>query len=674
MYTIPQRLNKIFSILLENNEPVSVAKLAFLLGVSRRTVFRELENVDSILKKLNLRLETTVGEGLYLFGKKEDINKLSEIINIQRESIATDKTSRRNALVLLILDSAQWKKLYYFSSVLEVSEATISLDMDVIEHELKTYNIQLLRKKGLGVFVNATEMNIRTAFVNYLLKVQNTTLPQNILSASIVQGVNDIIKVQSIFLNWMTKDALAILSYRLIAQVSRLKSGQILGPSEVKKQNTLYTEVAIKLAQDLCTNFDIEIAEQELDYIVDGLRAARTLTKSEFYEDDSITFGRAKNIAFKMIERFDSRLAPTLITNEELVRGLSIHLWSAIVRIENGYRIKDPLGGQLKEEYPDIFRNAQQACSVLVEELQKPVPEEEVSCVATHFGAAVMLLGEKRIKRRLKVGIICLGGIGVSYMMAGQVKKYFSKELITEVGEYNQPYSWKNCDFLIATADIPNANKPVVIAQPLLSSSNISEISKLIEKLSINTQVQDKVVNQNNNVFSEKLSNVITHLQNIEYLLQNFKKMDIQPEMKIDELSKFVSYRFFDSPSDGEKIYNNLMARENISSQLIEQLELVLLHCSCDSVKQPMIALLHPNEGYIFNEQGQKAKSCFLMLIPNNSCTELKQAMGAVSSALVEDDYFLKAVLNGDENTVYAKLEQIFSVQLSDYYSDMLGE
>ncbi len=673
MYTIPQRLGKIFTILLECGEPVSVANLAPLLGVSRRTVFRELENVDVVLKKFDMKLETTVGEGVHLSGSAQDAKRLLDLIDKQHSSLAADKDNRRIALALLILDSSQWKKLYYFSSVLEVSEATISLDMDVIEHELKNYNIQLLRKKGMGVFVNGSELNIRTAFVNYLLKAHNTAIlaniPENIITTGVVQGVAEVVSEQSIFLNWMTKDALSILSYRLIVQISRLKNGMSLGVSELKKQNTLYTEVAKKLAQELSYCFSIEIEDQELDYIVDGLRAARTKTGSEFYEDDSVTFGRAQSIAYKMIERFDSRLAPTLKTNEEFIRGLSIHLWSAVVRIENGYRIKDPLGGQLKKEYPDIFRNAELACTVLSEELEKAVPEEEISCVATHFGAAVMQIGENRIKRRLRVGVICLGGIGVSYMMAGQIKKLFGKDVIAEVGEYNQPYSWKDSDFLVATTTMPDTDKPVVIAHPLLTKSEIGEISSLIEELS--TKGCSDSEKSNRKSFSESLSRIIDYLQSIDHILKSFKKVEIQSDMGVEELSEFVSYRFSDNTSDGEKICNSLISREQMSSQLIEQLEIVLLHCSTGGVKRPLIMLLHPGGGYIQNSQGSKAKSCFLMLVPQNSTSELKEIIGAVSSALVEDDDFLNAVVSGDEAIVYTKLESIFSLHLAENYTDI---
>ncbi len=672
MYSIPQRLSKIFTELVKSKSPVSVSTLASLLGVSRRTVFRELENVDVILKRFNVKLETTVGEGLFLSGLQQDIEKLKQVIIEQRDSIATDKELRRIALALLLLESTQWKKLYFFASILEVSEATISLDLDVLEQEFKSYNIQLMRKKGIGVVVNATELNIRTAYVNYLVKSQvdskiSPTL-EEILPTEIAEGVRGVLAEQSIFINWMTKDALLVLSYQLIVQISRIKSGLVLGTSDMRKFNTLYTEVAKKLASELEYHFTIEISEPELDYIVESLRAARTKTGSEFYEDESIAFSRAQSLAYQMIERFDSRLAPTLKTNEELVRGLSIHLWSAVIRIERGYKIKDPLGGQLKAEYPEIYKNTEYACTALSEQLCCKIPDEEIACVATHFGAAVLQIGQNKIKRRLRVGVICLGGIGVSYMMAGQVKKLFGKDVITEVCEYNQPYTFKDCDFLVSTNMIPDTDKPTIIAHPMLTKQEINEIKNLVETLSASDN--NTIANSKHQSFTENLGETIEYTKCIEHILLNFEVIEIQQDMNIDEVSKYAGYRFANSHRDGEKIYQSLMAREKMSTQLIESLNIVLLHCSTDGVKQPIIVLLHPKNGEIKNQAGQTAKSCVLMLIPQNSKSELKEAIGAISSSLIEDEAFLKAVVDGEQTAIKTKLEFILSVHLMNYFRD----
>ncbi len=676
MYTIPQRLGKIFTVLLERTGPVSIKDIASFLGVSRRTVFRELESASVVLKKFNISIETTVGEGLYLSGEQTDIERLKEVVEKQSDDVSNDKDNRRIALALLILGSTEWQKLYFFSSTLKVSEATVSLDMDILESELKSYNIQLLRKKGMGVFVNGTELNIRIAYVNYLLKDQKgfgvATSFDDMLSPDIIAGVEKIISEQSVFLNWMTKDAVLILSYRLAVQISRLKNGLTLGAGEVQKQKTLYTEVAKNLALELSYTFNVEIEHQELDYIVEVLRAARTKTKSEFYEDESLSFARAQSLAYRMIERFDSRLAPTLKTNEHLVRGLSVHLWSAIVRIENGYRIKDPLSGQVKTEYPDIYRSTENACTVLSEQLEKPIPEEEIACVATHFGAAVLEIGQNRPKRRLKVGIICLGGIGVSYMMAGQVKKFFEKEVITEIGELNQPHSFKDCDFLIATTAIPDTDKPVVVAHPLLTDTEKREIQNTIDKISENSY--KAVKQEKTKSFKENVNAALVHLKNINDILENFETVEIQPDMTVDELSKFVGYRFSNSLQEGEVIFNNLKQREQMSSQLIEPLEIVLLHCCTSAIKSPIIAVLHPKEGYIVNESKEKAKSCFLILLPQNSSPKLKEAIGSISGAFVEDEEFLTAVVNGESQKVLNTIEYLLSVRLSEYLTDILGE
>ena len=61
---ISPRLNQILRILLGKSQPVSVDALAQATGVSRRTVFRELDHVDQVLQKTGLRLDTVPGEGM----------------------------------------------------------------------------------------------------------------------------------------------------------------------------------------------------------------------------------------------------------------------------------------------------------------------------------------------------------------------------------------------------------------------------------------------------------------------------------------------------------------------------------------------------------------------------------------------------------------------------------
>ena len=67
------RLKRILMIMLERDQAIAIKDLAAAIGVSKRTVQRELEYAKNILKKsYNIIFETKTGVGVWLSGSEED--------------------------------------------------------------------------------------------------------------------------------------------------------------------------------------------------------------------------------------------------------------------------------------------------------------------------------------------------------------------------------------------------------------------------------------------------------------------------------------------------------------------------------------------------------------------------------------------------------------------------
>ena len=79
------RLRQILIILLQEEQILSVQKLADEIKVSKRTVQRELENVDDTLKEFGLSLQTKPGMGIWLCG--DDADKKRLLGQLQEEDI-----------------------------------------------------------------------------------------------------------------------------------------------------------------------------------------------------------------------------------------------------------------------------------------------------------------------------------------------------------------------------------------------------------------------------------------------------------------------------------------------------------------------------------------------------------------------------------------------------------
>ncbi len=676
MQIISQRLASILELLLESNKPMSVNDFAKILNVSRRTVFRELESIDTVLKNYDLTLETSLKEGLYLKGDASKINELKDKLAKTHQPSSFNKEDRRNTFALALLNNVDFQKLYYYSSILNVSESTLSLDLDVIVEEFNKFNVNLLRKQGLGIAVQGLEKDLRKAMVYFLIKNENSLGKSEIITRkfkfpqdNITSEIKNILALMSLQLDWITPDTLSILHLRLCVQVSRILQRQYVADEEAIATGGVLWQLSKKIADEIQKRFDVELLNSEVIRISKGLMATRAKYINPISEKDEISaYNKALSLTFLLIENFDYRIAHTLKNDEEFVRGLSVHLWSAIERIKNGYEIKDPLDGQIKNEFPDVFKRSEQAAKVLENEFGKKVPEGEVVCIAAHFGAAIMQMGCQKLHRKLKVAIVCMGGIGVSYMLNSQIKKHFSSELSTQICDLKSKDEWADNDFIISTIPLEITSKIVVNVNPILTPQDCEKIKSTIEKTTANCLRKQ---NETKYEINDEISSIKYHLTEVEAILNNFKNLVADDLQTVEDVAKYVGYRFADSEADGEFIYNDLMKREAVSTQIIKELDLLLLHCVSQGVKEPVIAIISSNSTKITNTESDTAKTTLLVLLPQNASQDIKTAIGSISSALIEDDDFLNKVISGSEKDVFIKIQQLMKIHLAQYFASL---
>ncbi len=657
MHRIPQRLARLFMELLNSERPVNVATLAQKLGVSARTVFRELENADALLRNNDLCLTTYVGEGLLLEGSEAQKEVFRQSL-LKSAAFSVNKNERKAALYLSVLNSDDWQKLYYYARQFDVSEATISLDLDSIRAWFEKSGIELLTRQGLGVCVRGEESDIRQAIVSHLINSDPKTLSSCYLypPASVKKGVTAALHSMGAQLDWMTQNAYNIFCTQVIVQVTRLLSYKTLNTTSGFSATGLQAEISKKIAELLKEEFSISFCEAELHYIAKALRAARAKQRNPLNHKDTQSFVEAQMLAYKLIEAFDRELSPVLKLDEQLVRGLSLHLWSALVRIQSGYIIEDPMGEQIKAQYPEIYEKTLEATKVLPAE--EEISSGEISCIATYFGAAMLKIAGD--KSGLRVCVVCMAGIGVSYMMAGQLKVRFATAFDVEVGSFENRDNWEEFDVLISTVPIEDAKIPVVVVNPILGVDDYEKIKKVTAKI---TSKRERELTHVGSLTSS-LREAASYFEQMQKLLNKFDIKTVSGEQSVEGFSGFAAKTFGTNEEKCNSIYDKLMQRENISSQLIEELSIVILHCISQGVKEPVFVVLYPESGTILNKAGAQAKVCMLMLLPKDSGEGIRAAMGAISSLLVEDDDFLHALHHRDEQVIRNKIEAILRKQI----------
>ena len=160
---IGARMRQIFLVLLNQKEPVSVQEVAEQIGKSKRTVQRELEYAKQSLKGYDLTFHSKTGVGVWLEGNEEEKERLKRELSEADGYDGGDREERRKRLTLEILKEKGLKKLFYYSSQFQVSEATIRTDLEVVGKWLEKFDLHVGKKPGSGVVILGEEENYRKA-------------------------------------------------------------------------------------------------------------------------------------------------------------------------------------------------------------------------------------------------------------------------------------------------------------------------------------------------------------------------------------------------------------------------------------------------------------------------------------------------------------------------------
>lgn len=165
---LTQRQKHILQILLGNPSGVSIKQIEESLKISRRTVYREFGD----LKKNDFKIENQKGK-YFLSGDSKQLQEIKQSVQQSHSQNVISVAKREKIIAAKLLLSTEPCKIIQFALDLNVSEATIQSDLNTVERSLKRYHIDLIRKKGVGLLIQAPEKIRRQVLVDIMLNQIN---------------------------------------------------------------------------------------------------------------------------------------------------------------------------------------------------------------------------------------------------------------------------------------------------------------------------------------------------------------------------------------------------------------------------------------------------------------------------------------------------------------------
>ncbi|MCY9165204.1 BglG family transcription antiterminator [Bacillus atrophaeus] len=686
------REQKLMKHLLSQSRYVTVNEMAEAMQVSTRTIHRELKSIKPIMQRYNLTLDKQPGKGLKMVGSMEDKQKLLTDLSHEQHEYSADE--RKLLILCSLLESQEPIKLYTLAKDLQVTNATVSYDLDELEEWISPFGLTLIRKRGYGIQLmgpeDAKRKIVGNLIVNRLdiqmfleaveLNIKGKTDTSEKMFGVVSKG--ELLKMERVLFRLKEKTAYALSDSSYIALVvhltfamERIQLGETISMEAEELhtlKNTKEYSSALEIAGELEKAFGVTIPEAEVGYITIHLRSANRKYETEYKAQEielEIALQTKRLIAF-----ISEKIRMDLTENRSLYEGLIAHLEPAMNRIKEGMGIYNPMKEQIKRDYFLLYM-------AIEEGMEKSFPDmtfsdDEIAYLVLHFGSALEI---KKEEAKIKALIVCSSGIGSSKMLASRLKKelpeiqsFDMSSLIElkdrDIGAY---------DMIVSTVPIPYENIDYIVVSPLLNEEDANQVKQYIKR-KIPLILEKKRRPDNGRCKETDIPDTLKtaekmgrYLDSIQHVLKNFtvNNIDTKPD---DEPLPHQMFRLLEAEGlihDAKKAAVCLLEREKQGGLGIPETGMALYHLKNDEIVLPFFKIYDLSKPYVVNGMDGKPLSMsrvLVMMAPADLPAEGTEILSAISSAIIESKASMKAFQNEGEQALYQRLNMLFHAWMKE--------
>ncbi|MFQ7822721.1 BglG family transcription antiterminator [uncultured Clostridium sp.] len=673
-----------------NKNPITISTIAEILNVSSRTVLREMPKIEEWLDENGFNFIKKPGVGLIIDESLENQQLILELLEVENVQKEYSKEERKRIILSELLIAKEPLKLFYFTNQLKVSEGTLSNDLDGIEDWLKAFDIKLIRRQGVGIYLEGNEKNYRKVLSDILYRtleekelikllkkslnspssensiefsIENRML--NFIDKTIIKGIEKIVSELEEKFNFKLIDSDYIgLVVHISLAVQRIKNGEkismdksSLSELEILPEFAVATEITEKLEKV----FTIEIPKDEIGYITMHLKGAR-LRLNKVENDIDLDNLDIKQISNYIITEVENDFNIEIINKQKLSKDIYNHLVPAISRMSMKLNIRNPLLENIKEQYSEIYHSCENACEILkkITKIDK-IPESEVAYIAMHIAAAI----EENLKNEnLSVVIACPTGVGTSKLLGVNIKKEFPnldiKNSISVINIDTKKLKDDGIDFIISTVDL-DVDYRYICLNPMFLQKDKIKLKEFIHRYS-KQRITKKIIKKELKCDKDKIKNITNLGTEIISILEEVRVREINNVKTVNDLIGIASSVFAENVNHAKEIKKLLLEREEKSSTYLNGFNMMLLHCKDKKITSCKFGVIRLNEKLI--EDGKEINFAIISLIPEKNTQTQINIMSHINGEIIERESLRNSIMKISEEELTSIIEKI----LGDLY------
>lgn len=652
MRNITDRQAQLLKILSAKNACHTFQSLGDFLGVSARTIARELDACAGYVKKAGLLLVRST-EGICLSGKADAVSALQSALD--KKAYVANQAQRLILLKLKLLQQTEPMKLYVLSRELRVAESTISHDLGKASAWFEGYGLRLTRRQGFGIALAGKESDRRGALAGLVYESLSDTILVRWLTGE--RLLKDHAK-EAFLLQWLDVDMaaniaaqlkklhyedkhLVALTLHLLIIVSRAKSGYSCERTTEKALRDLpqYLE-----ATELANRLNLRLPEEELSCIAVHLHNRRMTTDDE---ERRHVLALAQNFLLEV----GAESGFAFSYDKELVESVANHLSAALYRLRLQMKIRNPLEKEIKACYAQSFAITRRALAVIERQENLDIPDAEAAFLTMYLLAALET-GKPADQKIFHVAVCCPLGMSSGVLLTSRIKSLYKNIVVDHMVSITRLGAMPEVDLILSTVECVCSGTDVITVSPLFTEA---DQGKLDTWLSVNLPRQrpanvgaapewkDKLLQIN--AFSEALIRFLNHVFFSECAVED----------------KEAAIRCAAAKARGEAheaVVEAIRARELKGSVIAPEQNLLLLHARAETIKELHFGVLCPLKAFL--EQDVPIQTVVVMLAPLRATRSQIELLQKLTAMIAEDECFQQLLTQCTAPKLQAALENIF--------------
>ncbi|WP_315708619.1 BglG family transcription antiterminator [Brenneria uluponensis] len=504
MQPLTSRQNRLLKYLLQHQEYVTVKNIAHYLDVSEKTVYRDMQFVETFLSVWNIHPDKKVGAGIMLTSDDDRGLTLLEqqIVVDDGDTDALINNARRIKIASQLLsDTPHETSINKLSERYFISSASIVNDLKIIESWLQPLGLTLVRSQS-GTHIEGSESSVRQAMVSLINDVMQHKEPGHLNHSRLDPGsykalTNHFGEDDVGFVQTLLQEMEQQLSYTLgepyyinifthtLIMMHRIAQGKALMMDEdhIHQQvdNRIFS-IAKKMVSRIEQRVNNRLPSDEVWFIYQYIissgivmeeREDNQLLRYQFSNEES------RQITGTLIHEFSNLVHFDLRDDNILHEGLLIHIKPLLNRLKYHIHIRNPLLEDIKNEFQDIYQITHQAMNEVCNKFQlAPITEDEIGYLTIHFQATL----EQKIAHK-RILVVCSSGIGTSHLLKSRILRAFPDWIIVGVVSASNMVTFcqqENVELIISTIHLEEQQIPIVYVSAFFNDDDIKRVTKKV--------------------------------------------------------------------------------------------------------------------------------------------------------------------------------------------------